>query len=362
MKSLSISLSILWFLALLAVVPTALRAENLGEPGWYRKLEAAPSRIVGYGAGPSREQALLSAREEAAAQLGVEVHSAVSRRIIDDNRKVSSISEVKAEAKVARRLINSRVLREDHIGSTHFVAIEADLRDTQKRLADDVLARYGKVVSYAGPPQLAASPLMQGVRELLAGAERTTASLDLALGRTGDDWRLRVGDLTLTIDRDDFPRAIEWAAGPKHALTLLAIDDRSGQPVSRLHSGQTFHLRLANPAQKSFYSIFNVYADGRVTLLAENLTVEKNARDLSFPGFAERERGTVLEAARSDQRAIDTDTYIVVGSPSRLQNQRILSQKDRVVEEGGSFAADLLLTLLTSNAITAYGAATLLIE
>ena len=340
----------------------AMAQNDSREPGWYRKLAPAPSRLVGYGNAPTREQAVLSAREEAAAQLGVEVQSAVSRRIVDDNRKVSAVSESRAESKVARRLNNTRVLREEQIGGIHFVAIEADLRDTQKRLADEIMARYGKVGRFTGPSQIAGSPLLQGVRELSAGAEKSTPSVELALSRSGDDWRLRAGDLTLTIDREDLHRLIDWSAAPRHTLALATIDARSQKPVDRLQGGRAFYLRLANPSARTFYSIFNVYVDGRVTLLAENLTVEAGGRELGFPSAAERERGTALEAARTDPRTIDTDTYLVVASPAKLQNQRILSQKDRVVVEGSSYAADLLLNLLATGAVTAYGAASLLIE
>ena len=99
-----------------------------------------------------------------------------------------------------------------------------------------------------------------------------------------------------------------------------------------------------------------------MTLLAENLTPDKNTRDLSFPSVTEREKGTILEAARTNLRSIDSDTYLIIASPMKLQNSRILSQRDRIVDDGSSYAADVLLNLLNNNTIATYGATTLLIE
>jgi len=327
-------------------------------PSWFGTLTAKPSRVVGYGYASTLQQATLAARENAASQLGVEVHSTTSRKITDDNHHVSSVSEVQSEATVRHKLNNTVIFREERIEDIYYVAVEADIRGTDQRISEELIKTYRDFNGFSGPAQLIKSPLMKSVSNQITLSSKSKLQLPVKLYRQGNDWMMRVGGINVILDSGEFFNAVDWTEGSNNKLYIQGTDLQSDVKISRAHNGQTFYFKMPHVLKNYFYTIYNVYSDGRVTLLAENLTGETS---LEFPSRSDRIKGIVLEAAKTNEATLDTDTYLVVESKSKLHSNRILSQGARVVEQDNSYSADLLLDLFSDTAVV-YGVTTILIE
>lgn len=226
-------------------------------PHWFAnpEIEAKRYLLVGYGAGNTPAAARKQARDDIAKQMHTNIRSETFWRTSstangftqnDYEQRVHELSQAK--------LYDVEVIHSEERGGTHYVALRFDIRRAERKF----LEKGGKGCSKdKGHPYLARSPLFRELRQLAGCA------VDAKLLRNNGLWYLAQGAVSQVLSPWDFERLYTSVNSLKVFLT-------ASKP--KIKAGEAFHLNY-RVSQDGYISLFNVYADGIVTLHMNNKPV-----------------------------------------------------------------------------------------
>lgn len=296
-------------------------------PDWYAEpyYPARGERILkGYGQGATAAAARMDALGDIGRQLGVTVRSVtedVSMEWVEaQERVIQEAYHQKTRSEATHHLKDWDVLRSERHAGHHFAQVRLDRRPAAVvaagRLSRRLPAGTGGV-EWAGPDALTRGALVRDMERALRwdGTADRRIRVHLSLVRLDERWHLRVvpegGDgFHVPLDEPDFHSVFAWSRldGDALGLSLLPLGEARG--YNRLRHGDPFVFEARVPdVDAGYLTVFNVYEDGRVSVLEENAPA---AEMVDIPETAIQERGGAFVAQTLVGGAPTQDLYVAV--------------------------------------------------
>lgn len=321
-------------------------------PKWYTKLEAKMGRVVGYGQGSMREHAKNQALADIAQQLQVQVKSTIKSSVDVVDASVTRAESTKFELTAHQQLQNTRVVAEEAAGGITFIAIEFDARPAEQIVADRLLTEWGGIrpprIDWKGHHWLANTDFVNNVRQQITINSGGTGAREvrIALNRRNDEWHISFDNVVMPIENTDLLRLIGLeTTNPNNRLVVM--DFKSAQEKNRLVAGDAFYLTLQTTRPDGYYTLFNIYDDGRLALLQES---KKTEAIQTVPSLENRQKGYSLVAQTLKPKETAIDVYLSVLSSEPLDTSVFEAVSGQQV--GNAFHLDTLLDMLDHKTIT----------
>ncbi|MFB6355361.1 MAG: hypothetical protein ABEJ65_02465, partial [bacterium] len=213
---------------------------------WFGKASDNPHITVGYGTGRSVQEA--------------------SRKALNDLAdQVDSLSNSQLRARSQRRAEN--------IHGSYYVSMTLDQRKPVIILSEQVREKWGSLpadIKWNGPKYLYRGKLIQNLEKLITSSSgQSTRTVNLELIRKNHKWYLKVNEFSVLIAQPHFVKLLEWEDRGKLVNTsMIALSTDRGR--HRLLAGDRFLLEVTTPDTTGYFTVFNIYQDGRVSVLKDS--------------------------------------------------------------------------------------------
>lgn len=358
MKSLFIALVILIVYGLPGCggpsVTMPAQEEKVSEPTppkWYTTIHAKTGRIIGFGQSHSRDQAKSQALADISSQLDVQVKSQIKSSVAVVDNGVTRAESTKYELSATQRLQNTRVVTEEASSGITYIALEFDARPTEQITADQLLAEWAgqrpAEIIWKGHRWLANSDFVSKLHQQLVSSNGLgTREVHIALTRRNDRWQIGFDNAVVPIENSDLMRLLGiQTADPSFRLGVFEL--RTAQARTRLKVGDAFFLKFDVSKPGDYFTLFNLYHDGRLAVIQDS---QKTEHEQSFPSGENRKKGFALSAQTVMPKEPSVDVYLAVMSSNPLDTSAFESVSDRQV--GNAYHLDILLDLLERKIIT----------
>lgn len=350
----------------------SVSAREVEPPEWYVNPFYPPrgDRILkGYGQGETAAAARMDALGDIGRQLGVTVRSVtedVSMEWVEaQERVIQEAYHQQTRSEATHHLKDWDVVRSERHGGRHFAQVRLDRRPAAvvaaARLARRLPSNVGEV-EWAGPEALTEGALVREMERHLRwdrGAERRL-EVALALVRLDERWHLRItpdgGDpFHVPLDEPDFHSVFAWSAldGDSLGLALLPLGEARG--YNRLRHGDPFVFEARIPdVEAGYLTVFNVYEDGRVSVLEENAPAEAT---VAIPDSSIQQRGGAFVAQTLLEGEPTQDLYVAVLSSEVLATSEFQRMLENLppVEGEGAYRVHELVQWLARHQRAIYG-------
>lgn len=335
-------------------------------PEWYknRSFESKSDGIkIGYGQGPTRQIAMNQSLDRIAQKLGVTVRSTTEREITSVDQKKEHIqdrfqNQTRLEAR--HRIKNFENIRTERSNGTFYSAYKVDRRPLPQILADKIRDRLVESrrplssIKWDGPGPLIRGDLIQTVEQLVVDDEKGKRSvpIKISLSRSDDQWVLTLGQtITQPLENPDFARLLNWKTETE-LLKLELIDEKTKSQANRLNKGDRFYFRVKSQDPDGYFALFNLYQDGRLSVLKEATPLDS----VQFvPSEKKMEKGERFRASLISPGQSTLDVYLAVSSDQKISTAefRYLQRGQKKVQANKTFQVHDLLEWLEENPITA---------
>lgn len=282
----------------------------LGAPSWYMNTTVKPYELIGYGEGDSVESAAGRAKEDIASQLKTKIDSTISQSTKVKNGKVDSESTQKLRVTTEAMLSGVEKLKEEREGNTYYAAYKYDIRPFEVRFA----AKATKAVCQGK----SGSATLEHTKLYKAIAEELGCHPKIKLVRQNGVYTISSQEVALAANAE-IERMFFGRQSQSLSITASKQQPRSGESIS-----------LTLKAQKDgFVSLFDVYDDGKVTIVTANAKIKK-MQSLKIPDETNKD----LELAMSDNDGKNsTDMFVAVLSDSELDLGSFEKMEDGVATD-----------------------------
>jgi hypothetical protein len=306
-------------------------------PAWFFESGDRDGFKTGVGEGENLEEASAAAMAEISAQIS----TWVSSRSMTLAERSGSSSESRFTHQVnlesQYRLNNAKRLNMAVCGKRYYVKYAVDLRPPTLVMADALVSEYpGEKIRFTGSPALTGSSFAETVTLIMACQEpdrsnRPDTRIPLSLSFMDGIWCVHAGRVSLPVS--DVTELVNVGVYVTDTVRL-GLCDRAGAPGSLLmKTGDEVFFSISGGS--GFFSIFNAYADGRVSVIAANQPMEEGGG--IYPDPSGRR---VLQASTIEPGSASVDIYLLVVSPTMLDMSSFSALKEdgRTVSGDGSFS------------------------
>ncbi len=303
--------------------------------------------VRGYGQGASFQQAKVEALKDISERISVQVTGkSVSRSQLQNGQESSSFQ---SSAQINTQLRIQQAIQvcsdnEDPSGDWH-VVFEFDTRSAVQQLAASLNRKLaGKPVRLEGNEYLLGSQLVNELRSSLRdGRGQDAQALLLSLKRQHGGWYLAAGDQQVRLTDDDIFQSMHFPGSSELILSLIKTAD-TGRQLDQLLAGDQFSLRVDSTLE-GFLSVFNIYADGRVSVLTANQPIDEGGLKILPGGNMTYEAG-LLERGKAAK-----DVYLAIVTNERIQSATIhhLRESRGMVEGESSYQLHRLFNVLNDS-------------
>lgn len=320
-------------------------------PDWYGQQSTAdPDRLVGYGRGPNRDVADQKALADIGRQRESWVQSETDSRV-EHKRDGNTDRYLRQRIQIQsqQRIRDARRVHTASQDGRYFVEWQVDLRPPWQILAERVLAQWRQQdqrqpgdIQWQAPKALAQARFAERLRGRLTDASQASRKrIALHLDRRDESWSVQLLGASQTIDNLFGVLDLSVYATPN---LELAVSDAAGQALGqRLTAGQRFYFRLINDSTYPHCALFNVYPDGRVSLLRPPFKLANSQRIIPNP-----QTNIIFEAATlaDDQVALDTYLAVCTAQLDKLTQFRLLRADAGFVQGQAAYQAHRLVEWL----------------
>lgn len=344
LKKMMVAIGLMFFVSACVKHEPETRCEP---PSWFLESTRNDGIKTGVGEGASPEEASTAAMSEIGSQISAWVNSR-TEILAERNSSVSESRfhhQVELESK--HRLKNAKRLNMAFCGNRYYVKYAVDLRPQAVVMADALLAEYkGETIQLTGSPALTGSSFAQDVKqsmgfrneEVSKGVVRT---IPLHLTFADGIWWVNAGLISLPVS--DVSEVVNLNVYATQDVQL-DICDRSGtsRPTHVKTGDEVF---FSVPGGVGFFTIFNIYADGRVSVIAANQPGKKDR--VIFPDPSGK---CVLSASTLTPGNPSVDIYLLLLSPTIQDISAFAALHDdgRTVAGDESFSTHVLAKFLDS--------------
>ncbi len=329
------------------------------QPRWYSVVSPAdPQRPQGQGRGETLAAAKLAALKDLAEGIRVVVATeTVAIRTVEQDRLIHRLSET-TRVRTDETLAGLRLTRSEQGGDGYFyVRYEIDLRPLEVMMAGQLAAAWDHKlparIVWTGSKGLAngrfLAALAQRLSEPRAKSPTRSIAVDLKPGGYGA-WVLTIdGRHDWRLSQVDWSRLIDWGQYADGRLSLALLPRTADRGQNRLQAGDVFALRLSGQPRHGHYTLFNLYADGRVAILAENCPLRGGVA--IYPDDCQM--GVELVAATIAPATPTTDLYLAVSADQRMDSHRFIRAGEQVLATEQGRQAHELFAWLDEGVATA---------
>jgi hypothetical protein len=336
-------------LATLILFATAC-AENKLEtrcepPVWFFETGTNNGIRTGVGEGANLDAATAAAMSEIGSQISTWVNSRTLALAERNGLSSESRFHHQVELESRHRLKNVRRLNMAVCGNRYYVKYAVDLRPSSAVMAETLADGYpGKNIRFTGSPALTRSSFAEALALYHAdtpGYEDIKIPLELTFSE--GIWWVCAGRVSIPVS--DVSELVNLNVYATEGVDF-GLCARNGMTRSTLlKTGDEVFFSI--PEGEGVYSLFNVYQDGRVSVIAANQPLKKDKT--LFPDPSGR---CVLQASTLFPHAPSVDTYLLVlcPVPQDMSDFAALHEDGRPVAGDESFSAHILARWLDNIA------------
>ncbi len=281
---------------------------------------------IGYASDKNLNRAKLLAKKDIAQQISLSIKSVDSSRYernIDGKNVNEFSSKVQQSALVHLEL--TQILKIEEENNIFYVALGYENITFEQRLAQ--MLRKKKCVNSSQHPYLKQTSIFKKINAL------TTCTFNIEMAKKNTSWGLSYEDIFLRI--------------PKSKINEFYITTSSAQfsvtPSSyRLRNGESFNFNIES-SKDGYLTLFDVYANGIVTVIEDNLKVYKGIKT-TYPHPKSK---LELQAGVLENESETFDLYLAVLSKKPLNLSIFTESSEEVEKEQFHYNIDKLLELTT---------------
>jgi hypothetical protein len=256
----------------------------------------------GEGSGNSYAEAKRKALEDVASQISVVIDSKIEETQSVKNDKYHKNFKVHSIQKTKVNLEDYEIVEKRKENNQFFVKIKYD--------------NIPSLDKFASKTPYTKEQIKNGIKKDFG------KSLGLELVRKNRKWYIKYKNILQKLDKKDF--YLFFKTTNRKDLKISLYNKRR----NILHNGDEFSF-LIKSAKSGYITIFDVYEDGTVSILAKNLKIDKK-RKLIFP---DEDSDSVLEASLLQNQKETFDMYVVLFTKKKRNFDEFISAYDDVVDE-----------------------------
>ena len=313
-------------LLVLWIIFTSLYAEVK----WFDAQELLPKsshHYVGYGVSKQLTEAKLLAKKDIAQQISLHVKSVDTSNYA--RTKEGSTSEfstsVEQTANIDLELTKTLKLQKEE--GLYYVALEYENLTFEQRLAK--MLKVKPCVNSSQHPYLKQTLIFEEINEL------TSCTFNLKLSRKNHSWGLTYKDIFLRIPNSKIKEFYITTNSPEFSV----------KPSSkRLKNGEVFDFSIKSNAS-GYITIFDIYANGVVTVIENNMKVYKG-KLIHYP-----EANSEIEFAASVLENEDEtyDLYVAIFTKTPLNTDQFIAASEEIETEKFHYNLDRILQLMNKH-------------
>jgi len=330
-------------------------------PDWYGRPDVTSHKIIGYGSGESLSAADRQALAEISRQFEIWVESKTiskeSKKTLSGDSSVERFYKQRIITRTSKKLKNPERVKKSSIQDKFFVRWEVDLSPEWQQLADKLIREWRKrgeaipsELAWTGDKAYTSSRFCRKVDNYIERKGRigVQKKIHFELFRKYDQWFVRVDNISQSIQ--DIYFAVNMKVYEKGEISLRITDPEHELLGHRISDGQRFCIQVNSPKEMNNCALVNIYPDGRVSLLKENVTLQTGKN--IFPA----DKKAVFESNTLQGKNISLDVYIAVcGSfNNNLADFRALEINDRLPTGKSAYKVDRFISWLERSRVRAF--------
>jgi hypothetical protein len=256
----------------------------------------------GEGSGKSYAEAKRKALEDVASQISVVIDSKIEETQSVKNDKYHKNFKVHSIQKTKVKLEDYEIVEKRKENNQFFVKIKYDNIPSLDKFASKTPYTKEQIKNFI--------------------KKDFGKSLGLELVRKDKKWYIKYKDILQKLDKKDF--YLFFKTTNRKDLKISLYNKRRNV----LYNGDEFSF-LIKSAKSGYITIFDVYEDGTVSILAKNLKINKK-RKLIFP---DENFDSVLEASLLQNQKETFDMYVVIFTKKKRNFDEFISAYEDVVDE-----------------------------
>jgi hypothetical protein len=316
--------------------------------------------LLGYGNGKSVGEAKQQALYDIANQIEVNVSGESRRSTQKNNHGVKSQFSQQIKTRASSLLTSVDIAcsdTNDPSGQYHF-ALRYDQRELADIFTDKLIESFwqGKPskIEWQGPSVIVNSDFIKQINKHLIDKESShQLSIQIKLFRKDNAWYLALNNVIKRIQGNNFTQLLNWGSLTTADINV-SLQNEFGKAISpQMLEGDEFRL-LINAKQSGYISVFDIYEDGRVVKIRDNMAFNKT---LTLPEHQGSFSAGLLVPNQSTR-----DQYVFLITKDKLDSKafRQLMVEEDSNQEQKNYTLNLFLFWLDRQGILA--SSTLLIE
>lgn len=289
----------------------------IANPDWYVDQDLKPSAHyihIGYGSGETIEKAKQVARADIAAQLSVTINATMELNQELNGEDFTRSAKRSIQQKTQASLNNTKVLKSEKNNDQFFIALEYKHLSISQEFSSKV--KIESCDNQIQHPYLIKTPLFQEFNSKLP------CHLNITLVRKNRTWMLEYKDILVQLHDGDF---IDLYTSVQSDLLRLST------PNNRIFEGDKIKLTIESKSD-GYVSLFNVYADGMVSLLQENILITGNSKRI-FPNDKDK---ITFEAGLLEKGKESLELYVGVFSKTSQDYTRFKEASSALIDSNES--------------------------
>ncbi|MDY0361205.1 MAG: hypothetical protein RBR08_07120 [Desulforegulaceae bacterium] len=324
-------------------------------PQWYFKIVSSDFIIRGTGAGLTFKEAQAEAFAKISSQINVMVEEEID--IIKKRQGTEIASYAKQQIKIGsqNKINNARLLKSEIKNNFYFTAYEVDSRPFYMILAEKIKNRFEKDfdiipknLKFTGNPLIISSHAAKQIEKTFVNSGgKGTKEVFLNLERKNNSWILSSGADFVYVP--EIFNVLNLKNSGDGLVKLSLLDKNLNKISNRLQNEKQFRFLISTKEKSGFVSVFNLYSDGRVSILAENLEVKENT--LFYPVTSSE---NIFEAGLLEKGHAVLDYYIAVYSKNPVNCINFRKAGCSLAQGEGAYLAHGLADLLYSSDVDSF--------
>ncbi|OCL93956.1 LPP20 family lipoprotein [Aliarcobacter thereius] len=302
------------------------------EPTWFNNIPKKEYEFISYGVGSSFEEASAIAKAEIASYIRSDVISKLSIKSseINDESNEEVKSEISSVSNIS--LYGVKTIKREEIKDRYFVALKYDLRAFETKFVEKIGSnkKCTKKRSF-----LNNSLFGESLRTLV------NCDLDLSIYEKGGTLFISNNNISMPWDKND----IETLFVEKQDIDLHFTASKF-----ILKDNEAFKLILKSNKQGGYLSLFNIYNQGEVALLVDNIP-NSFGKTIKIPDAINESLELVASTEGKDNTK---DLYIAVWHEKKLSLSIFDMTSDETLSNNSNKNLSELIKILDKNSYSSF--------
>lgn len=294
---------------------------------WFYKIPSKDYEIIGYGVGKSYEEAITLAKADISSYIQSEIKSElkIDTKESNDDFSHSAKSSIKSVSNTV--LAGVEVIKTEQIKDRYYVAVKYDTRPFGVKFIEKI---GNKKLCTNKISFLNKTPFGENLKKL------ASCDLDLKLYKNNNIFFIENNGISMVWSEDNIDALF---------VEQQNVDLNLKPSKTNLKHNEAFYLSLKSNKMGGYVSFFNLYNQGEVVLMVDNIP-NNFGKTIKIPQFLDEN----LELVASTNGKDDTkDLYIVIWHKDKLQFPTFDIISDKTVDNSSNDNFSKLIDILDKN-------------